>query len=82
MYSGNGSSIVLGERSIASHRVLVFSTTAHLTTLARARTLSVNGTFRVTPRLYFQTLIVCAEVVEDVWTPVVFGLLPNKEKLV
>ena len=61
-------------------RILVFSSDESLKILARARTILGDGTFRVTPSLWYQTFIISAEVDEAVFVPVMFALLPDKRQ--
>ena len=76
----NGESFVLGDRLIGDKRVVVFSTNEHLDYLCRARTVSGDGTFKVTPHLWYQTFILCCEIIPGSWIPAVFGLLPDKQR--
>ena len=41
---------------------------------------SVDGTFRIAPAYWYQIFILEAQI-GDKWIPVIFGLLPNKEKI-
>ena len=60
-------------------RVLLFSTDESLAVMARARTLLCDGTFRITPFLWYQTFVVSAEFRDESFIPVAFGLLPDKK---
>ena len=51
-----------------------------LNILARARTILANGTFRITPYLWYQTFVFSAEFRENSFVPVAFGLLPDKTR--
>ena len=55
-------------------RVLLFSTDESLNILARARTVVCDGTFRITPYLWYQTFR------KNSFVPVCFGLLPDKTR--
>ena len=48
--------------------------------MARANTILGDGTFRITPHLWYQTFILSAEVQAGVFVPVAFSLLPDKTK--
>ena len=52
----------------------------HLRRLASAQQLLIDGTFRITPNLWYQTFIINAQVTSDVFIPVVFALLPDKKR--
>ena len=61
-------------------RVLLFSTDESLAVMARARTLLCDGTFRITPYLWYQVFVVRAEFRDESFIPVAFGLLPDKKR--
>ena len=61
-------------------RVLLFSTDESLNILARAQTVLADGTFRITPNLWYQTFIISAEFRDNSFVPVAFGLLPDKKR--
>ena len=61
-------------------RVLLFGSRFHLKRLASALQLLIDGTFRITPKLWCQTFIISAQVTSGVFVPVVFGLLPDKKR--
>ena len=61
-------------------RVLLFSSDESLKIMSRARTILADGTFRITPYLWYQTFILSAEFRENRFVPVCFGLLPDKTK--
>ena len=61
-------------------RVLLFATDESLNILARARTIMADGTFRITPHLWYQTFVLSAEFRENSFVPVAFGLLPDKKR--
>ena len=71
---------ILGEKIIGEKRIIVFSSLKHLEFMSRARTISSDGTFKVTPLLWYQTFIVACEVTPGNWIPVAFGLLPDKRR--
>ena len=76
----DGKSSVLGNKIIGHKNIVVFSTVEHLEYLCRARTISGDGTFKITPHLWYQTFILCCEIVPGSWIPAVFGLLPDKQR--
>ena len=59
-------------------RLLGFSSKECMQILARAQCISVDGTFQVSPRLWYQLFIITVEATDDVWIPTFFCLLPNK----
>ena len=61
-------------------RVLLFATDESLNILARAQTILADGTFRITPYLWYQTFILSAEFRANSFVPVAFGLLPDKKR--
>jgi hypothetical protein len=74
-------SIVKGDKLHSDGlRVLLFSSDESLQVLSRARTILADGTFRITPFLWYQTFILSAEFRENSFVPVAFGLLPDKKR--
>ena len=61
-------------------RVLLFATDESLNILARSRTILADGTFRITPYLWYQVFILSAEFRTHSFVPVAFGLLPDKKR--
>ena len=61
-------------------RVLLFSTNENLSILARTRAILCDGTFCITPYLWYQVFIVSAEFREKSFVSVAFGLLPDKKR--
>ena len=61
-------------------RVLLFATDESLRIMSRARTILADGTFRITPYLWYQTFVLSAEFRENQFVPVAFGLLPDKKR--
>ena len=61
-------------------KIVLFATNQTLKILADARAISVDGTFKMAPKLWKQLFIVCAEVPGGVWLPCAFGLLPDKKE--
>ena len=59
-------------------RIIVFTTNLLLKYLAGARGLSIDGTFKSTPKGWSQILIISAEICKDEWVPVVYIWLPDK----
>ena len=41
--------------------------------MSRAKSLGVDGTFKICPHLWHQVMIICAEVSKNVFVPVAFG---------
>ena len=61
-------------------RVLLFASDESLKIMARDRTILADGTFRITPYLWYQTFVISAEFRENSFVPVAFGLLPDKKR--
>ena len=61
-------------------RVLLFASDESLQIASRARTILADGTFKITPYLWYQTFILSAEFRENSFVPVVFGLLTDKKR--
>ena len=61
-------------------RVLFFASDESLRIMARARTILADGTFRITPYLWYQTFILSAEFRDFQFVPVAFALLPDKKR--
>ena len=77
----NGENIVKGDAQLTDgRRIILFSSKEHLKVLARARQILGDGTFRITPRQFYQTFIISAEVSSGVFVPAAFCLLPDKKK--
>ena len=73
-------SIIKGDfRTDDNSRVLLFSTDKCLEILSRAKGVAIDGTFKLAPLLWFQIVVIHAQVCGDTWVPVAFGFLPNKE---
>ena len=75
-------SIVQGDTTLPDgRRIILFTLPGALKRLARADTLCVDGTFGIAPKpLWKQVVIINAQVNDDTYTPVAFGLLPDKKK--
>ena len=61
-------------------RVLLFASDESLRIMARSQTILADGTFRITPYLWYQTFILSAEYRDNSFVPVAFGLLPDKKR--
>ncbi|XP_064479745.1 uncharacterized protein LOC135393150 [Ornithodoros turicata] len=61
-------------------KILIFSTQANLQKLCRTNTIFIDGTFKVTPRLFAQLYTVHAEYLGAIF-PFVYALLPDKSRL-
>jgi hypothetical protein len=72
-------SIVKGDEKVEGGRVLFFATEESLENLARAKAMDTDGTFKSTPKHWYQTMVIGAEISDGNWQPVAYGLLPNKE---
>ena len=60
-------------------RMVLFTTSSQLRRLARVETFCMDGTFKITPKPWSQVAIISAELSQDVWVPIAFGLLPDKK---
>ena len=61
-------------------QIILFSTEDSLQILSRAQTILADGTFRITPHLWYQTFILSASFRENSFVPVCFGFLPDKKR--
>ena len=61
-------------------RVLLFASDETLKIMSRSRTILADGTFRITPHLWYQTFVLNAEFRTNQFVPVAFGLLPDKKR--
>ena len=59
-------------------RILFFSTDMSLKILSKAKTFTIDGTFKSCPLLWHQVVIFMAQVSESMFVPVGFAFLPNK----
>ena len=60
-------------------RIILISSDRSLKALARARSFSSDGTFKIAFKpLWSQIMIIAAEVSPGIWVPVAFGFLPDK----
>jgi hypothetical protein len=57
-------------------RIIGFASNVTLEILARTDTFCVNGTFKITPKMWSQTFILGAQIMKDVWVPGACCLLP------
>lgn len=80
LYSKDGESVVKGDQvGENGKRVLLFSSDDHLELLARSPELLSDATFKITPKLWYQTFIIMAAVC-GAFIPVVFCLMPDKKR--
>lgn len=59
------------------NRILVFATQRNIDLLARAKVWFMDGTFKVTPSIFFQVYTIHV-MYKDAVVPLVYALLPNK----
>ena len=79
--SSSSESIVKGDILHSNGlRVLLFASDDTLKLMSRARTILADGTFRITPYLWYQTFVLHAEFKKNQFVPVAFGLLPDKKR--
>ena len=60
-------------------KILIFATNKNLHLLAEAKSIYVDGTFEVCPRLFFQVFTINA-FIQGQQFPLVYGLLPRKSR--
>jgi hypothetical protein len=53
-------------------QIIGFASNVTFEILARTDTFCVNGTFKITPKIWSQTFIIGAEVMRDFWVPTAF----------
>ena len=63
----DGENIVKNESFLDGKRILVNATDKTLELMSKALSLHIDGTFAITPRKWYQTLIITAEVATGVW---------------
>ena len=61
-------------------RIVLFTTKKALEFLARSDCIAMDGTFKITPHPWKQVGIISAEISEECWIPIAFGLLPDKKR--
>ena len=54
--------------TLEGKRIIVNATKKTVEIMSKALSLHVDGTFRSTPKKWFQTLIITAEVATEVWS--------------
>lgn len=54
--------------TLEGKRIIVNATNKTVEIMSKALSLHVDGTFRSTPKKWFQTLIITAEVATEVWS--------------
>ena len=78
---GNSESITKADLKIGNSRILFFATDYMLKVFARAKTVSVDGTFKMAPTFWKQLFILCAEISWlGIWVPCAFAILPDKKQ--
>ena len=70
-----------GDATLADgRRVVLFTSKKSLEFLARSDCIAMDGTFKITPHPWKQVGIISAEISEECWIPIAFGLLPDKKR--
>ena len=70
--------MIKGDTMLDDHRrVILISTDAQMETLARAKTILGDGTFKIAPSLRTQVFIISAQVDTDVFVPCCYAMLPD-----
>ena len=73
--------MIKGDTMLDDHRrVILISTDAQMETLARAKTILGDGTFKIAPSLWTQVFIISAQVDTDVFVPCCYAMLPDKTR--
>ena len=72
-------SLIKGDIPVDGGRVLILSSVKSLKRLARAYAFAVDGTFKICPRLWYQLIVINAQIGPNTWVPVCYGYLPNKK---
>ena len=61
-------------------RIVLFTSKESLKFLARSDCIAMDVTFKITPSPWKQVGIISAEISEECWIPIAFGLLPDKKR--
>ena len=61
-------------------RIVIFTSKESLKFFARSDCIAMDGTFKITPSPWKQVGIISAEISEECWIPIAFGLLPDKKR--
>ena len=61
-------------------RIILFTSKRSLEFMARSDCIAMDGTFKITPHPWKQVGIISAEISEECWIPIAFGLLPDKKR--
>ena len=72
-------SMVKGDVMVKGGRILLFSSKESMKIMKRSMAIGLDGTFAIAPSLWKQVFIINAEVISDVWVPVAFAFLPDKQ---
>ena len=72
-------SMVKGDVMVKGGRILLFSSKESMKIMKRSIAIGLDGTFAIAPSLWKQVFIINAEVISDVWVPVAFAFLPDKQ---
>lgn len=77
--TSKGEPFLLHESGSGSNRILIFSTRDNIDLLEKAEHVYMDGTFKTTPKIFYQIYIIHA-FLNSVQLPLVYVLLPNKTK--
>ena len=72
-------SVVKGDVNVNGGRVILFTSKESLKLISRTEAIGLDGTFKISPKLWKQVFIVNAQVISDLWLPVAFAFLPDKQ---
>ena len=71
----------IGDATLSDgRRIVLFTSKKSLELLARSDCIAMDGTFKITPHPWKQVGIISAEISEECWIPIAFGLLPDKKR--
>ena len=71
----------IGDTTLSDgRRVVMLSSKKSLEYLARSDCIAMDGTFKINPSPWKQVGIISAEISNECWIPVAFGLLPDKKR--
>ena len=77
---GNIENFLLAERDPSQDNIMIFGRERNLAILETSQRWYIDGTFRIAPPMFAQVFVVLCEELGGVH-PVVYGLLPNKRRL-
>ena len=67
LYNEDGEMVFKGDTVFNEKKIILFSSNDHLEILVRARQILGDGTFIITPALWYQTFVILAQVHDSVF---------------